>query len=675
MEPGSAPSGLLPARSLRSRVHGLRGDRIGQVGVLGGQQPGRERQVAAVDRQLGPDEDPATSDGIFVHHPGGPAVAEGDTVRVTGTADEYFQMTQLSATAAAVCATDGELPPPVALELPLAEEDKERHEGMRVTLPQDLAILEYFNFGRYGEIALGTDRQFQPTAVHAPGSAEAEALAEANARHRITLDDGRSTQNPDPARHPNGEEFTLQSRFRGGDLVTDATGVLDFRFDLWRVQPTTGATVTTANPRPEAPELAGGLQVASFNVLNYFTTLGSRGADTEAELARQEAKIVAALAELDADVVGLIEIENNGDEALARLTGALNDHLGEERYAYLATGEVGTDEITTAFIYQPAEATPVGDFATLTSADDERFLDDKNRPTLAQTFRDEATGGMVTVAVNHLKSKGSSCEDVGDPTDPDGQGNCNGVRTAAAEAMADWLAGDPTGTGVEEALIIGDLNAYDKEDPIEALRAAGYTDLLLREQGEHAYSYVFDGQLGYLDHALANEALLEQVAGADVWAVNADEPSLLDYDMSFTAPPQDAIYAPDPYRSSDHDPVVVGLDLTPPDSTAPEVAVSADPATVWPPNGKQVPVTVTVAASDDTTTADELRVELVDAVATGGAVEQQTEREFLVTAAMAARYTFVYAVTDEAGNTTLADVTVEVLRPGAWPQRPAKRSN
>ncbi len=508
------------------------------------------------------DGDDATSDGVFVYAPGGLGVGVGDQVRVSGTAGEFRDLTQISASSVQVCVVDALLPEPVPVTLPAAAEDFERTEGMYVTLPQSLAILEYFNYGRFGEIALGTERQYQPTAVFEPGSAAAQELAVTNAASRITLDDGRSAQNPDPAIHPNGAEFTLDNTFRGGDLVTNVTGVLDYRFGLWRVQPTQGADVTLANPRPPVPEVGGNTTVASFNVLNYFTTLGSRGADDAQEFERQEAKIVAALAQLDADVVGLIEIENNGT-ALTTLVAALNEQVGAGTYAEITTGPVGGDEITTAFIYQPARVSPVGDFAVLTSTVDPRFLDSKNRPALAHTFRDNETQGEVTVAVNHLKSKGSSCDDVGDPTDPDGQGNCNGVRTGAALALADWLAGDPTDAGSPETLIIGDLNSYDKEDPIDVLREAGWADLLLQEQGELAYSYVFDGQLGYLDYALANPALLEEVTGAAVWHINADEPSLLDYDTSFKQDAQDALYAPDPYRSSDHDPVLVGMELAP----------------------------------------------------------------------------------------------------------------
>jgi hypothetical protein len=182
-------------------------------------------------------------------------------------------------------------------------------------------------------------------------------------------------------------------------------------------------------------------------------------------------------------------------------------------------------------------------------------LDDKNRPVLAQTFDENGTTERFTVAVNHLKSKGSPCDDVGDPDTGDGQGNCNLTRTDAAEALVNWLATDPTGSGAPNYLIIGDLNSYAMEDPITAIKDAGYTDLLAAFDGPPPYSYVYFGQRGYLDHALANPGMMMRVTGAAAWHINADEPSALDYNNYN----QDYLYNPDQYRSSDHDPVVVGF--------------------------------------------------------------------------------------------------------------------
>ena len=542
------------------------------------------------------DGDDATSEGLFVFTGNAsvpvPDVSVGDLVRVTGTAAEFRDQTQIATvTEIAVVGTAG-LPTAVEVTFPLASATAlERVEGMRAVLPQALAVQDYFNFDRFGEVVLGLprdgrDRLYQPTAYLDPGAGAAEADAE-NELRRISLDDGRTDQNPDVLRHPNGQPFTLDNRFRGGDVVQNAVGVVDFRFGVYRLQPTGPADYTAANPRPAQPEAVGGTtRVASFNVLNYFNGDGqgggfptSRGADTPEELQRQTAKLVAAIQGLGASVVGIIEVENDAAgelSALDDLVDALNEAAGDGTYDYVETGVTGTDFIRSGIVYRPAQVTPVGDVAVL---DDLAFTrppggseNQKNRPVVAQTFAD--ANGTFTVAVVHLRSKGGSC---GPGNDDPLQGACNGTRTVAVGELVRWLASDPTGSGDADVLVVGDFNAYDEEDPIDALRAGldgelgtadDYVDLVERDQGEFAYSYLFGAEFGYLDYAFASAPLAEQVTGATVWHINADEPDLLDYDTSFNDP---AFYEPNPYRSSDHDPVLVGLAL----DGAPGTACSA----------------------------------------------------------------------------------------------------
>jgi predicted extracellular nuclease len=563
------------------------------------------------------DADPATSEGIFIFNGSSPVVDVqiGDLVRVEGIVSEFNGLTEITSFNDVTVLSSGNALPTVSmLSLPVASvDDFEAFEGMYVTFPQALVISEYFDFDRFNEIVLTSVRHLTPTAEFEPGP---DAIAAANAilLDRITLDDGRTAQNPDPAIHPNGSTFDLSNLFRGGDTVANVTGVLDFSFGLYRVHPTQGANYSSSNPRPATPDDVGGsLRVASFNTLNYFSTIDDgvndicgplqnqecRGADNADEFARQRAKTIAAITVMEADIVGLLEIENNvNDDAVQDLVAGLNSATAPGTYASVATGAIGGDAIKVALLYRPASVSLVGSHAILDSSVDPRFIDTKNRPTLAQTFIDNATGGVFTVAVNHLKSKGSDCNDVSDPDTGDGSGNCNLTRTTAAEALVDWLADDPTGSSDTDFLIIGDLNSYDKEDPIDALLAGGYTDLVHTFRGEDAYSYVFDGQTGYLDYALASADVLGEVTGTTEWHINADEPDLIDYDTTFKGPNQDAIYAPDAYRSSDHDPVVVGLDTC--DEIAPAIdAISVTPSVLWPANHKYVGVTATVTASDN----------------------------------------------------------------------------
>jgi predicted extracellular nuclease len=565
-------------------------------------------------QDVGGDGNPATSDGIFVFTGSANTVSAGQVVRVTGFARERFNQTALNGsnsntapvTSIFDCGTATSIPP-TDVTMPFAAADgPERYEGMLVRLPQALTIAEYFNYDRFGELVLGLPlagetRPFTPTSVVDPGQPALDRLL-ANQLRRITLDDNQSAQNPAVLRHPNGSAFTLANRFRGGDTVRNAVGVLGWDFSLYRIFPTAAADYEATNPRPAAPSPVGGsIRVAAMNTLNYFVSpdtiqeaanapddpadnvcgpipsLECRGwdGDQPTELSRQRTKLLEALAGLNADVLGLNELENtkNVDPLTDPVNGivpGLNAKLGAGTYAAIETGTIGTDAIKVGLIYKPAKVTPVGSFRLLTSAVDPRFIDTKSRPALAQTFESRENGARFTVVVNHLKSKGSDCNDVGDPDTGDGQGNCNKTRTAAAQALVDWIETDPTGSGDADFLIMGDLNSYAKEDPIQAIQAGAddtagtaddWTNLVARDLGTYAYSYVFDGMSGYLDHALGNASIEPQVAGVAEWHINADEPDVLDYDTSFKPAAQEALWEPNGYRTSDHDPVIVGLDL------------------------------------------------------------------------------------------------------------------
>lgn len=596
-------------------VHAIQGDglvspEVGNTHVVEGVVVGDFQDTATElsgfflqEEDADVDADDQTSEGIFVYDNGfGVDVNVGDIVRVQGTVSEFFGLTELGGVSnVAVCDDLSGSASAGSMTLPVSSlDDWEPLEGMYVNLPQTLYVTENYNQGRYGEVWLSVEgRLFNPTNIVEPG-APALALQDLNDRSRIQLDDGSTLENPLPLPPYLGANGTL----RGGDTIEGVSGVLGYAFGAYEIHPVDEVSFTRVNERTAAPDDVGGsIRVASFNVLNYFTTIdngdpicgpdfdqGCRGADTVEEFERQRAKILAALLAIDADIVGLIELENNAQASLQDLVDGLNAVAGAGTYAYVDTGTIGDDAIKQGLIYKPASVTPVGDYAILDSSVDPDFLETKNRPALAQTFQENGTDDRVTVVVNHLKSKGSPCDDVGDPDVGDGQGNCNLTRAAAAQAMVDWLATDPTGSGSTDFLITGDLNAYAMEDPIDVIEGAGYVNLVRVYEGDYAYSYVFQGQAGYLDHALATPSLSSRVTGTTIWHANADEPSALDYN-NYNQPD---VYSPDPYRASDHDPVVVGLCET----TAPVVRVSASPDTLWPPDHQYVDVTTTVDVVD-----------------------------------------------------------------------------
>lgn len=565
------------------------------------------------------DTNNSTSEGIFVFCSScSTDVNVGDLVRVTGLPNDFFGMSQITATFESdieVLDSQQNLPSAATIQLPLSisstilttatdeiNEIYERYEGMLVSFDGTLKVSESFQLSRFGQLTLSSgDRLRQFTDYALPSVIGLEQHQIDLATRSIILDDDNNSQNAalfnaTPIFHPH-PGFSVNNFVRHGDEVTDLTGVLHWSWagfsgtDAWRIRPVNEVSTTSftrTNPRTTAPENMGGdIKVASFNVLNYFTTLDTgiascgplgnmdcRGANSSVELERQTQKIVSALCALDADIVGLMEIENPQLTATGSALSTLANEVNRACPPYVAieTGTVGTDAITVAFMYRPTKIEIVGSTAIL---DSEAFTDpantgqSKNRPAIAQSFKDLFSEVIFTVAVNHLKSKGSSCGP-GDDSPETGQGNCNGTRTLAAQVQANWLATNPTGVSTDNILIIGDLNAYRNEDPISALKMAGYTDLVDLFGGEDAYGYVFDGQLGYLDHALASQNLLSMISGVSEWHINSDEVNLLDYndtvldsgEASFEAKPAALpLFASDAYRSSDHDPVVIGINF------------------------------------------------------------------------------------------------------------------
>ncbi|MCK9605779.1 MAG: ExeM/NucH family extracellular endonuclease [Methylomonas sp.] len=525
-------------------------------------------------QQAETDADPATSEGLFVFT--NTAVNVGDRVHLVGTVTEFNQLTELNNVSSLdICSNGNPLPAPIQVSLPFDQttHNPERWEGMLISLPQTLTVTENYNLARFGELLLSSGgRLLTPTQIALPGQAAIDAAA-GNALNQLLVDDGSNMQNPDPVIYPQPGRLSAVNTLRSGYSLTGATGVLSYGFGAYRLEPTQVLNFVADNGRPAVPgsDATSALKVASFNVLNFFNGNGlgggfptPRGADTQQEFSRQRDKIVHAIHELNADVVGLMEIENDGylaTSAIADLVNGLNQLAGAAQYAFVDPGveKIGTDEIALGLIYQPAKVQIVGTAAILNSAVDPRFIDSKNRPAIAQTFLDKTSNKMLTISVNHLKSKGSACDDVNDPDSGDGQGNCNITRTAAAEALVGWLENDPTLTGSPNVLIIGDLNAYAQEDPIAALKSGGYVNLIESLVGNQAaYSFVFDGASGYLDHALANAHLTPQVKAVGEWHINADEPRALDYNSEFKSAGQiDRFYAADAFRSSDHDPLLV----------------------------------------------------------------------------------------------------------------------
>lgn len=516
--------------------------------------------------QDGGDGDAATSDALFVVAAETPNV--GQRVRVRGTVIELNAGNGTRTVLQATVVTPLEVTSlgrgrvrSVAIAAPPA--DWERYENMRLRITAPLTVAGTHRAEKHGELMVNFGERLRtPSDVVAPGDA-ARALAADNARRMLRLDDGSDAELPSTELPASVWYLPKTGLARTGGRLSKVEGVVDQRGGGYRLQLTAKPAFRRTAP-PAAPKVGGDVRVASFNLENFFNGDGSgggfptaRGARTPAELQTQLARLVATIHALDPDIAALMEVENDGfgaDSAIAMLVDALNAGGGDWR-AVATDADQGRDQIRVGLIYRASRVSPVGTAATLT--DD--LFGSRNRPPLAQTFRagsGKTVGPAFTIVANHFKSKSCGNASGADADQKDGQSCWNATRTESARRLDSWLRTDPTGSGSSLAMIVGDLNAYSMEDPITTLTAAGWRDAFAGQRGPVPYSYVYDGLTGRLDHALLSPALAARVVGAAEWHSNADEPD----SRGYQARPGDH----SPWRSSDHDPLVVGFRLRKP---------------------------------------------------------------------------------------------------------------
>jgi len=555
------------------------------------------------------DDDATTSEGLFVD--GSTDIEAGHIIRLYGEVGENYGLTTLTMDADVTPADCGASDDVLTTELAMPYDvDLETLEGMLVSVT-DATVTSQNNLWRYGELVVSDSIKRQPSDVAAPLSEAYEAAVEAAEASLLTIEDDNSNSYPDDISY--FPTFSYANAIRVGDTVT-AAGPLNYSFGTYRINPTDVISVTSGREaNPVVTE--GNLSIATFNVLNYFngevTDSGevtfdydaNRGAEDETEFALQEGRIVEAIVGLNADVVGLMEIENDGfgdDSAIQALVTAINAELAEEeQYTFVSTADssiIGTDAITVGLLYRASVVVPAGD-AQIVDMPIQQIDEDsvaQMRAALVQTFTHVESEKTFAVAVNHFKSKGSECaEDLAeDVSDTDViQGSCNALRVSAAITLAEALADESM---PERVLILGDLNAYSAEDPVALLtdytpedrgytiKTAINTDMdegesvevetsygyhnLAEEFDADGYSYWYYGteQVGSLDHVLASEAFLADAVDGAHWNINSPEVYQLTYDQALTYYPDEDGYAftdVGPYKSSDHDPFIATFSL------------------------------------------------------------------------------------------------------------------
>jgi predicted extracellular nuclease len=471
---------------------------------------------------------------------------------------------------------------PVRIDGDLSSIDWRSMLGQEVTITGDLVVVDTYDLVRRGQVKVARDRLYIPTNRIDPNDADPDATSfeggsnvgkvtkaqKYNDEATIIIEDGSTDENVfPPTLFPNLGKTVPTVRI--GSVLQGVSGKLVKERNKIVLVPN-GPLQWTPAQRPQRPSVGeANVTVASFNVLNYFTTIdngrnNARGADSESELKRQEAKLVSAIIALKADVIGLMELENNLDSE-NRLVTALNREIGKDVFKGCRIPDGfreapgGQNAIRVGIIYRTDRVAPVGEVSMIR---DDAF--EEARTPIVQRFTSKTTDNPFAVIVNHFKAKGGSDRaDVANKNKGDGQGAYNATRRSQALAICNYIDELKRHNKEPRVLVIGDLNAYGQEDPIDAMRAKGLVDLQERfggrssstNEAEH-YSFIYYGQCGSLDHAMATEPLAADVKRIATWHINADEPRFLDYNEEHNPK---MLYEANPFRSSDHDPVLIGI--------------------------------------------------------------------------------------------------------------------
>jgi predicted extracellular nuclease len=487
------------------------------------------------------DANKRTSNAIFIQTSDLPHwLTQGTLVSTEGTVSEIgkgrYPVTALTNVSGLIqCSGDHSLPL-TNVSLPLSGPGREAVESMRIQVNGVLTVSDVYRFGQ-GQFTLsGNGFQFVSTEILVPGPKAEEHTAK---NRSFSL----------PALMP--DDSSGLDLLMGGTSVTNINGVLghdgrDLRLSL-QLLPTVSDTTISPPSKPAA----GTLRTVSMNLHNYFNGDGNghgfptpRGAKTFKDFQNQGKRISAAIKELDPHVIAVMELENDGfdNDSAAHDFIQLANTATNAKWAITrpVDDNTGSDAITVGFFYRTDKIKTLGAAQTLTGPEFKR-----SRQPQAQVFQPIEGGEKTLIVINHLKSKGSCPKSGAESNQKDGQGCWNPMRTVSAQKMAAWSKQLANSADIENILILGDMNAYRFEDPINAIRAAGFTEMM-DEQAEPTYSFVYFGQAGTLDYAFASDALHQKIDRAFIWHANAALPA----DMEL----------PQPWlRFSDHDPVVVDI--------------------------------------------------------------------------------------------------------------------
>lgn len=493
-----------------------------------------------------PDDDLTTSDALWINNNEPPPLGAivsviGEVVEQQAKQESSSQtLTALANTQWASCEQE-----PAALPQQQVQvfEDVEALEHMRLKLQGTWQLADLYRW-KDQQVRIASERLYIPTQVVSPGVA-ARQLKARNESHSVWVDWSNATSG-------------LTTQLRAGDHLQTVTGLFDLSTTPAMVNLEAAPSVMHAAKVPSAPkrDAEQHLRVVSMNVENLFNGDGQsgdfptpRGAETPEAYQQQLSRLVRAIDALKPDVLGLMELENDGYEptsVIAQLTTALAA-LPDQQWAFVNAPDarLGDDVIAVGLLYRSDRVKTIGEAVTLSTAP----FNSLSRTPLAQQFATVDSAFSLLTAVNHFKSKGSCPEDGVNSDQDDGQGCWNEARERSALLLSSWVKQLQDERNETNALIMGDLNSYRMEDPIRVLVRNNWIDVAGQFLDPPLYSYRYRGEIGTLDYAFASPDLMRQVDDADIWHINSDAARGQESSDTGIA------------RFSDHDPVVVDINL------------------------------------------------------------------------------------------------------------------
>ena len=398
------------------------------------------------------------------------------------------------------------------------------------------------NNSKTGQLTIAPRRIFNPTNQALPLSTDYHSILSLNEQGTLTLTNVSGYHRIDERVH------NLKVKVNSYNSLSLISG--DWRGNT-RAEMEKGYNLQAINARGEHT-----LLVCYMNLEYYIVeAFDSYGPANNTEHQAQRAKVSQALAKINADLYAFVEIQL-GQGALAEIAADLTKNTGRN-FSYVNDGSSINGTYTkSGYVYCTDKVTPYGNMQH-----NDTYVQNRKK---VQGFTEKASGEKFILSVNHFKAKSGSGSGA-NKDQGDGQGSFNAARVQEANSIISRYASYTTTFGDEDFLIVGDLNAYGKEDPITTLTDWGMIDLHRTFHADSSYSYVYQGTLGYLDHALCNSSLYPQVTGMTPYHINAPEKDAYTYNGSLNDGTM--------FRCSDHDPILVGLrlgkDNTSTDLTAP----------------------------------------------------------------------------------------------------------